>query len=52
MIIYKCKCGESLKIIDNSENQRKEKKKWKKKHDRKNIGNKWTRFIAKSKNQI
>jgi len=47
MILYKCICGASFQVADNSEEARNAKRGWKEKHDRKNPGHGRQRQVVK-----
>ncbi len=47
MILYKCICGQELVVSENSEAARAGKRAFKKAHDKKQPGHKWTRLVMK-----
>jgi len=50
MIIYLCECGSKFIADKNTEESRKLKKLWKRKHDKNNKGHHWQRRVVRGRN--
>lgn len=49
MVVYQCLCGKQFVVPDNSEDSRARKRAFKKAHDKKCPGHKWSRIVMKNK---
>lgn len=49
MVLYRCICGKELEVSDNSEDSRARKRAFKKVHDKKQPGHKWSRIVMKGR---
>ena len=49
MIIYKCICGDSLEMTENTQTILDKKTAWKQKHNKRNPGHKYVRLHARNK---
>ncbi len=49
MILYQCICGKQLEVSSNDEDSRARKRAFKKAHDKKQPGHKWSRKVLKGR---
>ena len=49
MVVYKCICGDSLEMTENTQIMLDTKKLWKKKHNKENPGHRYVRLVVKKK---